>query len=206
MPLGIDLEQLAFVMCDSPTAGRPVPFVNLRPKAQARNSWDQRAVLVLCCSAVILALLAGGLKYWNQQKAIDRIETQVAVASGKAQQVRALVDQLQEKKNVLLRLRLQRSETPGLIDLWEEVTRVLPSHSWLTELRLVETAGRREEQVIISGFSSAAPSLVGIIDSSPLFFDAALTSPIAVDAAEGRDRFALQAKVKMPDAFKEASR
>jgi general secretion pathway protein L len=206
LPLKIDIEQLAFIVCDGPTAGRPAPFINLRPKALARNSWDQRTALVLCCSAVMFALLAGGLKYWNQQTAIDRLETQVAAASGKAQQVRALVDQLQEKKNVLLRLRLQRSETPGLVDLWDEVTRVLPSHSWLIELRLVETAGKREEQVVISGFSSAAPSLVGIIDSSPLFFDGALTSPIAVDATEGRDRFALQAKVKMPDVFKEASR
>jgi general secretion pathway protein L len=202
----IDIEQLAFIVCDRPTAGRPAPFINLRPKAHARNSWEQRTAWVLCCSAVGFALLAGGLKYWNQQTAIDRLETQVAAASGKAQQVRVLVDQLQEKKSVLLRLRLQRSETPGLVDLWEEVTRVLPSHSWLIEFRLVETAGKREEQVVISGFSSAAPSLVGIIDSSPLFFDAALTSPIAVDATEGRDRFALQAKVKMPDAFKEAAR
>jgi general secretion pathway protein L len=131
---------------------------------------------------------------------------QIAITSAKAQQVRALVGQLQEKKNTLLRLRLQRSETPGLIDLWEEVTRVLPSHSWLTEFRLVETADKHEEQVAILGFSNAAPGLVGIIDGSPLFFDAALTAPIAFDATEGRERFALQAKVKMPDTFKEAAR
>ncbi|OIQ69386.1 hypothetical protein GALL_490160 [mine drainage metagenome] len=83
---------------------------------------------------------------------------------------------------------------------------MLPSHAWLTEFRLLETAGKREEQVAISGFSNAAPSLVGIVDSSPLFFDAALTSPIAFDSTEGRERFALQAKVKMPDILKEARR
>jgi general secretion pathway protein L len=92
-----------------------------------------------------------------------------------------------------------------LIDLWQETTRVLPSHSWLTEFRLVEVVGKREEQVTLLGFSSAAPSLVGIIDGSPLFYDAGLTAPIAVDATEGRDRFAVQARVKMP-AAKEALR
>ncbi len=115
-------------------------------------------------------------------------------------------DRVRRVTRALLRLRLQRSETPGVIDLWEEATRVLPSHSWLTEFRLVETVGKREEQIAILGFSNAAPSLVGIIDGSPLFFDAALTSSIAFDAAEGRERFALQAKVKMPDVFKEAAR
>jgi general secretion pathway protein L len=206
LPLKIDIEHLAFIVFDSSDAEQPAPFINLRPSAQTRNLWYQKTALVLCCSAVILALLAGSLKYWNQQTAIDRLEAQIATTSSKAQQVRALVDRLKEKKGALLRLRLQRSETPGLIDLWEEATRVLPSHSWLTEFRLIETVGKREEQVAISGFSNAAPSLVGIIDSSPLFFDAALTSPIAFDATEGRERFALQAKVKMPDALKEAAR
>jgi general secretion pathway protein L len=206
LSLNMAVEQLAFVMADSRGAHRPVPFINLRPKVHVGNSLYQRIALVLCCSAFILALLAGGLKYWNQQIAIDRLAAQIATTGAKAQQVRALVDQLQEKKRALLHLRLQRNEAPGLIDLWEEVTRVLPSHSWLSELRFVETAGKREEQVIMSGFSGAAPSLVGIIDSSPLFFDAALTSPIALDVIEGRERFALQAKVKMPDAFRQAAR
>ena len=51
-----------------------------------------------------------------------------------------------------------------------------------------------------------APGLVGIIDGSSLFFDAGLTAPISFDASEGRERFVLQAKVKMPDALKEPSR
>ena len=83
---------------------------------------------------------------------------------------------------------------------------MLPSHSWLTEFRLVEAADKREGQVALFGFSSAAPSLVGLVDGSPLFFDAALTAPIAIDANEGRERFALQAKVRPPDPFKEAAR
>jgi general secretion pathway protein L len=206
LALKIDIEHLAFVVSDGSAAGQPVPFINLRPREHSRHPWHQKAALVLCCGAVVFTFLAGSLKYWHQQTAISRLDEQIATVRSKAQQVRVLVDQLQEKKNVLVRLRLQRSETPGLIDLWEETTRVLPSHSWLTEFRLDQTVGKRDEQVTISGFSTAAPSLVGIIDSSPLFFDAALTSPIAFDSTEGRERFALQVKVRMPDMLKEAAR
>jgi general secretion pathway protein L len=202
----IDIERVAFVMFESRDVERPPPLISLRPKEGSRSAWFQKATVALCGSAIVLAVLGGGLRYWKQQTEIDQLAAQIAATSTKAQQVRNLVDQLQEKKNALLHLRLQRSEVPGLIDLWDEVTRVLPSHSWLTEFRLVETAGKREEQVAISGFSNAAPSLVGIIDSSPLFFDAALTSPIAFDSTEGRERFALQVKVKMPDMLKEARR
>src|SRR5437660_12930255 len=115
--------------------------------------------------------------------------------SRKAQQVRGMVDQLQERKSVLLRIRLQRNDAPRVIDLWNEVTRILPSHSWLTEFRVVEAAGGRELQVNLSGFSSAPPSLVGTVDRSPLFVDAGLSAPVVLDPTEGRERFALQAKV-----------
>jgi general secretion pathway protein L len=204
--LNISIDNIAFIMFDACDSEQLAPMINLRRSVEARNSWRHKLVPALCCSAVILALLSGSLKYLNQQAALDRLGDEIATTGKKAQHVRSLVDQLHEKRNALVRLRLQRSEAPGLIDLWEETTRVMPSHSWLTEFRLTETPGKREEQVTMVGFSGAAPSLVGIVDGSGLFFDAALTSPVAFDAVEGRERFALQAKVRRPAMLKEAAR
>jgi len=201
--LGLEREDLAFVISDSHASGQPAPSISLRPRLKDRPSWPHRLELVLSGSALVLALAAGGLRYWDQQSAMERIAAEIEVTGRKAQEVRALVNQLQAKQNALLRLRLQRSEAPGLIDLWEETTRVLPLNSWLTEFRLSETAGKREQLVSLSGFSSAAPALVGILDGSPLFFDVGLTSPIALDGTEGRDRFALQGKVRLPPTLKQ---
>jgi general secretion pathway protein L len=116
--------------------------------------------------------------------------------------VRATVEQLRERRTTLTRLRLLRSESPGFLDVWGEATRNLPRHSWRTELRLTEGANARGAAVTLTGFSVAAPSLVSIFDGSKLFVDAALTSPVAVDPIEGRERFSLQAKVRVPDAVK----
>ena len=206
LSLGVELGAIAFIVFDATVPGQPEPLISLRSRERARRSWWHRGVMGLGACAFGLALLAGGLKYWNQQTALDRLDLDIASTGKKAQHVRALLDQLREQNSALLRLRLQRSVAPRLMDLWQEATRVLPSHSWLTEIRLVEVAGKREGQVALFGFSSAAPSLVGLIDGSPLFSDAALTAPIAFDASEGRERFALQAKVRLPDAFKEAAR
>lgn len=206
VPLGIGIEDIAFVVSGGCDASQPVPLINLRRSAETGTSWSEKIAPILCCSALVLALIAGGLKYWNQQVALDRLTAEIAMTGSKAQQVRALADQLKEKRSALVHLRLQRSESPGLIDLWEETTRILPPHSWLTEFRLAETAGKREQQVTMIGFSGAAPSLVGIIDGSRLFVDASLTSPVAFDAAEGRERFALQARVRLPEILKEAVR
>jgi general secretion pathway protein L len=196
--LQVNSENVALVVGDHDTVGGgPPPAIKLRPRTQVRKSLVKNYALALTCSAGVLALVAGGLRYWHQQTILDHLETQTAAIKSKAQRVRALVDRLQEKQNVLHHLRRQRDNVPGLIDVWEEATRVLPSHTWLTELRL-ETSGKQEQQMIIIGFSAAAPSLVGIVDSSSLFSDAVLTAPVSLDPVERVERFALQAKVVLP--------
>jgi hypothetical protein len=49
--------------------------------------------------------------------------------------------------------------------------------------------------VVLTGFSAAAASLVGLLDRSPLFGEASLAGSISIDQAENRERFIIQAKV-----------
>ena len=94
--LKIDIEHLAFVMFEGSLPDQPTPFINLRPSAFISNSWPRKATSGLGYSALALALIAGGLKYYHQQAALDRLEDQIRTTSGRAQQVRVLVEQLRE--------------------------------------------------------------------------------------------------------------
>jgi general secretion pathway protein L len=163
-------------------------------------------MLSLACSAGVLAAAVTALEYQMQQAIIETNDSRIATARVQAQKVRSEFDQVQERQNVLLRLRRQRHDVPGLLDIWEEVSRVLPAHSWLTELRLTELPEKNEQLVSMNGFSAGATDLVKLIDRSPLLADASLTAPVALDPIEGRERFALQAKVRRPGPAKEASR
>jgi len=205
-PLELAVDDISFIVFGDCGGAHPVPFIYLRREARAGGAWERRMWTIMCFTALFLASIAGGLKYWNQQSMLDRLDAQIATISKEAQRVRAVVDQVKEQRSALFRLRLRKSEAPGAIDLWEETTRMLPPDSWLTEFRLNEGVGRGEQQVTLIGYSAAAPRLVGVIDASHLLFDAALISPIAFDPAEGRERFALQAKVRLPDLLMEAAR
>jgi general secretion pathway protein L len=193
---GVTVEQIDFVTAE-PQAGEIRPLIRLRRNAEARYRLYHKLAYLMGCSAIVLILVAGGLRYWNQQVEIDRLDREIAEMSQKAAQVRALIDQLEQKRGALARLRLQRSVVPGLIDLWDETSRILPDHTWLTELRLSEGLAKAEPQLTLIGFSSAAPGLVATIDKSRLLSDATLTSPVALDPIEGRERFTLQAKVRV---------
>ena len=202
--LSLALDDVAFLDSAADADDAAPPCILLRADRADHGRWVARAASGLAASAVVLGLLAAGLTYWRQAAVLDELDGQVVAARAKAQQVRASIDKLEQRQATLLRLRARKAEEPGLLDAWEEATRVLPSHSWLTELRLSETSNQR--QIAMTGFSAAAATLVGMIDQSPFFTDTALTSPIALDPTEHRERFVLQAKLKRPEPMRRASR
>ena len=77
----------------------------------------------------------------------------------------------------------------GILDVWDELSRILPDHTFLTETRIADG------KVTLSGFSADAARLVRIIDQSPLFSGATLTAAITPDATERKDRFSISFKV-----------
>ncbi len=199
--LGLAVAHIDFVVFgDDQTS----PSIRLaRPAASRKTSTV--AIAVLGALAVLLGSGIAVLTFARQQATLDRLEAEIVVARKGAERVRVLVDQLRERRTALSRLRLQRGEVPGLIDVWDEASRILPKHSWLTELRLVEGANPRSATVTMTGFSAAAPSLINTLGGSRLFVDAALTSPVAMDPIENRERFSLQARIRVPDAIKEVA-
>ena len=120
-------------------------------------------------SACALAVLTVGLRYQRQQRVLDTLAVELDTTRSKAQRVRASLDKLGANHANLSRLRVQKRDAPSLLDIWEEVTRVLPSHSWLTELRLSDVSPGKEQQIVITGLSPVAASLVGLLDRSPMF-------------------------------------
>jgi general secretion pathway protein L len=203
--LGLQAGELAFVETDRQGDGPP-PRIRLKQPHPDQNRHVQWALVMLTLSAFLLAGLAVSLKYHKQQQALDALSGELSAARAKAQRVRAAMSKLEAERAGLLRLRANK-QAPNLLDAWEEISRVLPTHSWLTELRLSDLPGSGgEEQLVVTGFSPAAASLVGLIDRSALFRDAALTAQISVDPTEGKERFAIQAKLKTGDPLRTAER
>jgi general secretion pathway protein L len=205
--LGVALDTVTFVEAEGEfTIPRSRPTIALDRNRNSEKSPLRRPAQALVLSAMLLALVAGGLRFYRQQSALDDLAARIAVVKMKAQEVRGALNALERKQRLLLHIESRKRETARLLDIWQEATRVLPSDSWLTELRVSEGADDREQRIAMSGFSSAASSLVGLIDSSTLFADGSLTSPIASDSVEGKERFSLEAKVGRFGPRREAAR
>jgi general secretion pathway protein L len=192
--LGLRPDELSFVE-SAPSADGEQPFrVRLHPiKPQA--SWLPKAFAGLTVTSLLLLGLAPMLESQRQQAVLEELSAQLTKARAQAQQVRATLDKAQQERSTLDNLRARKWEAANTLDIWEEMSRVLPDESWVSELRISESPDRKDRKVVVTGFSSAAADLVAIIDKSPLFQDVAVTAPIVIDPAEQRERFVLQAVV-----------
>ncbi len=205
--LGLTVGDLAFIELERDSSSdAPWPALRLARAPADRNRWPRTASLMLAATATSLALLVLSLAYARQQSMLDTLAGEMTAARAKAQGVRAAMNKLDNEWAGVAQVRSRKRDTPGVLDVWDEVTRVLPSHSWLTELRMSGAPGSKEQQMTIVGFSAAAASLVGLVDRSALFRDASLTAPISVDRTEDKERFAIQASIRKQDQIEKASR
>ncbi|MES5488366.1 PilN domain-containing protein [Bradyrhizobium sp. INPA03-11B] len=194
--LTIRVEDLSYVE-GPPEPGGLVPHISLRSDQDRKISWFSRIVRGSIVSSLMLAVVAGSAECWRQQSTLDALESKIAAARGHAQRVRTAMQKFERRESILRHIRERKTGAPGFLDVWEDTSRLLPPHSWLTELRLSQSDNI--QQVSMIGFSSAAAALVGIINASPRFTETQLTAPVTVDPSQGRERFSLQAKLRSPE-------
>ena len=162
--------------------GEFVPVIPLRPTAHEDPAWARRAIKLLAAVALGAATLGFVAFEWRQASAATRLEVQLAEARAGAQGGRAGV-------NSAARLFAMKADA-GILEIWDELSRVLPDNTFLTETRIADG------KVTISGFSADAARLVRVIDQSPLFSGATLATAITPDATEQKDRFSINFKVR----------
>jgi general secretion pathway protein L len=161
--------------------GGAMPLIPLRQMEQQDPLWAKRAVKLLAVAAVGAVLLGLLAFEWCQSSAANKLEASLEQA--------AQGGTVSSGVNQASRL-FSRKADAGVLEVWDELSRILPDHTFLTEARIVDG------KVTISGFSADAAGLVRSIDQSTLFTGATLVAAITPDANERKDRFSLSFRVR----------
>lgn len=162
------------------------PFeLNLLPRSMAGR---RRNFGGLLAAVVIVALLAGAWTF--AQTALDRVEADADALSERVDLARQRADKIQairdERDALILEsqfLGRRKAQAPKTVLFIEELTRVLPDHTWLFHLQQDGT------RVRMSGYTSDASSLIGLVGSLPMFRDPKFGSPVTHDPRRDKDRF-----------------
>jgi general secretion pathway protein L len=103
-----------------------------------------------------------------------------------AKKIRGAIDrQTSDKKLTDTMLRL-RQQSPSVVAVWQELTKVLPDHSWIQQLSF------DGEFFQIEGVSMDAEKLVPLLEESKLFQDVTFTAPVTQSTSGSGQRFAVR--------------
>lgn len=167
--------------------GANLPEFNLLPRAMASRQRNLRPLLVLL---IVVAIAAGAWAF--ARIALDQktatataLFQQVDLARQRAEKIQALKDE----RDALIRqsgfLSERKARAPKPVLFIEELTRALPDHTWLFHLQQNGT------QLRLSGYTSDASSLIGLVGALPMFDDPKFGSPVTHDPRRDKDRFNL---------------
>ncbi len=188
--LGLRGGEIDF-LATADTNGDAMPVIHFRTGGDEDPPWAARAVRLLAVAALVASVLGVGAFEWSQAHVASAIENSLAEARQGAQHGRDGI-------NPVGRLLALKADV-SVLEVWEELSRILPDHTFLTESRMADG------KVTVSGFSADAARLVRTIDQSPMFFGSALTAAITPDATERKDRFSITFKIRSGRSTRPAS-
>lgn len=143
---------------------------------------------LLLVSALGLAAVALALPLVRKIEVVQRLEPRVAEARAEAREVRELRDGIEELRQTLAFAIREKQRAPRVLDLWDEVTRLLPDDTWLREMDYSDGT------LQLRGETSSAPRVVALLEASDMLADVRFLAPVT-QGRDGREEFFLAAQV-----------
>lgn len=141
--------------------------------------------------ALILLVLVVLVAYASHQREqqIARLEAEVSIQEPLAEQARQLREEIEALESGGQYIReIKRGRPPTLI-LLDEMTRLLPDHTWLNRMELDGS------EIRIQGESSSASELIALLEASPGFSQATFAAPVTINPRTRKERFSLTLNV-----------
>jgi general secretion pathway protein L len=145
------------------------------------------ALIAVLATTGVLAMLSIGLggiitdSYdAQQQQSLRQIAERRAIARGQGGPGSSALELLARRKQTM----------PSAVMVLEELSGILPDHTYATELRI------EGNKLQITGLTLDAPSLIQILEQSPHFASAGFFAPTTRAANEPGERFHIETRIK----------
>jgi general secretion pathway protein L len=153
--------------------------------------WVKISLSSLAFLVLALCLFAGANLH-RQTLTLAAIEDQTGIAEKGAVKVRQHVERLETASREVRALQQFRRRQHSVLEVWEELSRVLPDSAWLQSLSFTQ------ESVTAEGLAESAEDLISLLEASPLFERVKFASPVYKNPDEKRARFTISLELAKP--------
>ena len=171
--------------------GSNLRSINLLPRElrQRRRGSPRRLNVVLAAVCAVLLVVAIAVPIAQKNEALVLLEEQVQAAAAEAREGNQLRRDLEKMADASRFLFEKKRSEILAVTLVDEISRILPDHTWVTRLDVSET------EMQVQGQSEASASLIALIEASPLFENVSFRSPVVQVQGTDADRFHLSADI-----------
>jgi general secretion pathway protein L len=147
-----------------------------RPRRVLWRQWQVWAPTALVASIALAVVLVPLLQKRGYAIALLNQTEEARVQAEAADRIRREFERLQGDFNYVL---VRKYAYPGTVQIIDEVTRVLPDDTWLTQFEVKTTLKGKESQheLFLRGESANGSKLISLLEDSKLVEQAALRSP-----------------------------
>lgn len=192
---GVPVRALAVVDAD----GETLPVNLLQEFQRARLvRWLWRVIAVAALIVFVIFIAGTGARIATLSR---EIASNNAVAQQLQTRLAAVRRQISDADTFAAVMATAHERKAGMVPitaLLEELTRLLPDSTWLSELRIEKETG------FISGRSSNASELIRLLSRSSALKELSFTSPVVRDPLNGIERFQIRFEIRGPGSADDA--
>lgn len=148
-----------------------------------------RAVSFAAVAAVVSAMIWFGVWQDHNQQVLAASEAKVQVLRQKAGSVQAANLNGETLVTALNAIVTDKRDQPSVVELLNELSRLLPDDAWLTDFKL------SDGQIVVDGYAVDPANVLNLLEASPIFAAANFTAPVQMDAQVKKEKFQLKARV-----------
>ena len=142
-----------------------------------------KAGIVACLVGVTVTFAHAQWRYTSASHQLDRT---IDALNVDVKAVRALSEERKQQIQRIESVRAQKEQAVPLVRIWEEMTRVIPDDTWISDLSV------NGDKVTFTGLSRSAAGLIATLDASPLFTGPTFTAPVAKALGVAGERFTIE--------------
>ncbi len=165
--------------------------INLIPaNRRPRRKKSKRKLVAAAALIAVLAVLSSFTANRNMamEKRLTVLTAEVNGLRKKAQKIEDQLAEAERREKFIKAMKAIRGDDVSKLLLLEELTRLVPNDSWLTEFKYKA----EEKKARISGFAVSAAKLIPILEESPLFDSVKFSTVITTDRRSGKERFRIE--------------
>jgi len=155
---------------------------------KTRTPMTFTGVLVLMLLAVWILYMVAPFRI--EGKRLEEIERQVQIRKEDVRKVEALKEEIAGLGSEISMIEDFKKNRPMSLDIMRELTTVIPKSTWLTRVRISESA------VNIEGYAASASTLLPKLEASAYFKKAEFASPTFRDTRMNADRFNIKVEIE----------